>query len=458
MPNARLAPFLSLLLVPALSAQDEPPSALDAALDAAAEVAVEALKQGVTQFAADIVREKMHALVDAFGTRPERRANEILLGWIERKGPKLVHDDPQVQELLDEVAFQRARGRPERLLLPLLALRATCPDDPRVLYALGEAFGVASVVFDAKESASAFRSLLPLLRDKAERAEAPDERTRLLSVFLPELAAAGVLPRAKNEDVGYWLRQQVLGFLETLDAGRPIGIWQLADPRLDNLYEELVVQRRKGDQAACVRVLEVMLAMQRSHPVHLYALAEARASLGPMFDPNKAIESLDEFLDLTDAATVGSAGRQREPLLSRDQLAAQIERFRVADPRDGLEAQRVFARELKAALVERPEEPWLLAPDRTKLAAEVAKLSSQVSQKAKEIEKVEAHLRKNREGLERLRATRHDPADPNRKNERIQDFNEEIDKDETKLAKLRPDHDEKKALLDRLRARLDRFR
>ncbi|MEQ1633182.1 MAG: hypothetical protein ABL997_12465, partial [Planctomycetota bacterium] len=109
-------------------------------------------------------------------------------------------------------------------------------------------------------------------------------------------------------------------------------------------------------------------------------------------------------------------------------------------------------------LVDEPNVAKLLAPDRARLAEEVAKCKRQVATKEAEITQVEKHLQKNRDGLARTRATRCDPADPSRKHERIQDFNEEIEKDEKKLEKLRPEYDEAKAQFDVLKDRLSRFR
>ena len=450
MPLHRLVPLISLITSLALPAQDPSPSKLDLALTAAAVAAADPSTIASGLFASEPMRARLLELVDAMGTRPERRANELLSGWIQRKDGRLEYLDPEVQALLDEVSYQRSRGRPERLLLPILALRAVCPDDPRVLYAMGEAYGVTSPIFNAKQSADTFRALLPLLRDKAERAKTTDERTLQLSAFLPELAADGVLPGANRKDMSFWLRQQVLGFLDALDTGRPIAIWQLADPQLDDLYEELVLMRRKGNQKGCVEVLEAMLAMQRSHPVHIYALAEVRASLGPMFDAAKAVALLEDFLELTNSATVGSAASGADPVLSREDLARQVKRFQSARKRDDLEEQRIFAREIRMALKENPDRPHLIAPDKESLSKKINILRGEATKKAAEIKKVEDHKAENTKRLNDTRNTRDDRADPSRKRERIQHFNEEIEKDEKKLEKLRP-------VLEAIRAELEPY-
>ncbi|MCK5941097.1 MAG: hypothetical protein KAI24_03930 [Planctomycetes bacterium] len=300
-----------------------------------------------------------------------------------KSGPFLIADK-SVTRLLDEVCYQRTRGRPQRMLPALLALRSRYPEDPRVLYALGEAYGIASPVFDAERAHESFHTLLEALRERSEVATEPVGRGRSLAQFLPELTKAGLLLSERPTDTTARLRQHLLQLCETLQSGRPIGLWKLADPQLDRLYEQLSLARTRLDQERCREVLEAMLDMQPVNAVLRFALAEVYLSLGPAFDRNKAAENLEAFLHLTDPATLGGPDDRRPSVLTSADIVKDLERFRLAKPRSNLEEQRIQAHELLDAIgktIRKRDDGLLLAPDREAIEKEVSKLEKSIKSK-----------------------------------------------------------------------------
>jgi hypothetical protein len=91
------------------------------------------------------------------------------------------------------VRHLRTRGRPERMLVPLLALHASFPDDPRVLYCLGEAFGMATPLFDAARAENCFTRLLDVVTPESIEGTNAAGRGTVLGEYLPELRRAGTL-------------------------------------------------------------------------------------------------------------------------------------------------------------------------------------------------------------------------------------------------------------------------
>lgn len=351
--------------------------------------------------------EAVSDFLDALGRASERRAVELLLGELRRHraGPFLVSSETATA-LFDEVRYQRTRGRPERMVPALLALQTRYPDDARVLYCLGEAFGVQSAIFDPGRAEGYFDELLSVLREEGEIATEAVGRGRLLSAFLPELSQAGLLLRERETDTSAWLRRHVMRFRESLSQGDAIGLWRLADPRLDNLYEQLIVARRAFDQARCRELLEAMLRVNPVHPVLQHALAEVYVSGGPEFNPEKATACLDEFLRLTDPAVLGGPDDRRDCVMTADDIVDDLTRFRLAQPRSDLEAQRVAALELRQAMQAKVPEKFLLVPDQGYIRSREKKLESRMRTCEGRIARVERALESNRNKLARFRNQR----------------------------------------------------
>jgi hypothetical protein len=337
--------------------------------------------------AQDIAKAKSAAqdYLDALGKAPERDACRLLVDDLRRheSGP-FVLAEKSVTRLFDEVRYQRTRGRPERMIPPLLALQTRYPDDPRVLYSLGEAFGVASPVFDAERASKSFRKLLDVLRERSEVATDAVGRGRSLAQFLPELSRAGLLLSEAPTDTTARMRQQLLEYCVKLDGGNAIGLWHLADPQMNRLYEQLSQARTRLDQARCCEVLEAMLEMQPVNAVLQFALAEVHLSLGPAFDRGKAKQCLEAFLELTDPATLGGPDDRRPSVLTSEDIVDDLKRFRLAKPRSNLEKQRIAAHDyldaLKTTIRDR-DDGLLLAPDRDTVKKAIKKVAKKVRSK-----------------------------------------------------------------------------
>jgi hypothetical protein len=383
MRNGAPFSFAILLLVGAapLAAQN----LLERKLQALVEVMQGVADGGIGE--EDVAKAKSAAqdYLDALGKAPERDACKLLVDDLRRhkSGPFIIADK-SVTRLLDEVRFQRTRGRPERMLPPLLALQTRYPDDPRVLYALGEAFGVASPVFDAERASKSFRQLLDVLRERSEVATDAVGRGRSLAQFLPELSRAGLLLSEKPTDTSARMRQQLLAYCEKLDGGNAIGLWRLADPQMDRLYEQLSLARARLDQARCCEVLEAMLDMQPVNAVLQFALAEVHLSIGPAFERDKAKKCLEAFLELTDPATLGGPEDRRPSVLTSADIVNDLERFRLAKPRNSLEKQRIAAHDYLDALkktIRKKGGELLLAPDRKSVEREISRCEKRIKSK-----------------------------------------------------------------------------
>ena len=336
------------------------------------------------------------AYSEALGESGERRACDLLIEDLQRHtgGPWVLADE-SVTRLLDEVMYQRTRGRPERMLPALFALNARYPDDARVLYTLGEAYGVASAVFDADRARAAFKRLLDALRENSEVATDPVGRGRSLVQFLPELSRAGLLLKEKTTDTTARMRQQLLKYCDTLAGGRPIGLWRLADPQMDRLFEQLSLARESLDQNRCREVLEAMLEMQPVNPVLQFALAEVHLSRGPAFSRKGARRCLEEFLALTDPATLSGPRDGRSSRVAASDIVVDLDRFRLAKPRSDLEAQRLDAHKYVGLLqktIKRMEDGLLLSPDKRQIVKEITALEKAKTAKAKRNQSTEKYL------------------------------------------------------------------
>jgi hypothetical protein len=379
----RLRPLTLVLgllpVAPALVGQ----SLADRALGAAAQAVDRVLVASAEAAAAELARTAVSELLDALGPCPEREAIGLVLADLRaHQAGRFVLGDATKQKLLDEVRHLRTRGRPERMLVPLLALHASFPDDPRVLYCLGEAFGMATPLFDAARAENCFTRLLDVMTSESIEGTNAAGRGTVLGEYLPELRRAGTLLEEPTIDTTARFRQQILGFREKLREGTPIGLWSLADPQLTRLYECLSTARRQHDQVRSREVLEAMLALQPINPVLEYALAEVRASLGPEWDRQKSIVHLDTFLALTDPALLGGPDDRAARHLTASEVARDLVRFRWARPRTELEAARIGARELRDTLAAGgPGLPLLLAPHRQDVEKRIRKLESERSTK-----------------------------------------------------------------------------
>lgn len=405
MKNGAPVTFALVLLLAAapLAAQ----SLLERKLQALVEAMQAVAGGGVSEQEVAKARSAAQDYLDALGKAPERDACRLLVTDLRQheSGPFIVAEK-SVTRLFDEVKFQRTRGRPERMIPPLLALQTRYPNDPRVLYALGEAFGVASPVFDAERASKSFRQLLEVLRERSEVATDAVGRGRSLAQFLPELSRAGLLLSEAPTDTNARMRQQLLAYCEKLDGGKAIGLWRLADPQMDRLYEQLSLARSRLDQARCCEVLEAMLDMQPVNAVLQFALAEVHLSIGPAFDRSKAKKCLEAFLELTDPATLGGPEDRRPSVLTSADIVSDLTRFRLAKPRSSLEKQRIAAHDYLDALkktIRKKEDGLLLAPDREFVERAISTIEKRIKSKNKYLEPARRNADKYARGAKNTR-------------------------------------------------------
>jgi len=451
--NAAMASLHSMFLGLALAAVSiaSPVAAQSGAslVDNALQTTVRALEAALVRDAEAAVIETAVAAaqdyLDALGRSQEREATQLVVDLLgKRESGAFLLTDSDATRLFDEVRYQRTRGRPQRMLPALLVLQQQYPDDARVLYAMGEAYGIASPVADQEKALAAFERLLEVLRGSASVATTPVGRARLLSEYLPELAAAGLLSPEQQSDGSVWLRRHVLGFCDQLRSGKPIGLWRLADPRLDALYEELVIARRDLDQKRCRELIDAMLAIQPVNPVLCHAAAEVHCSLGPEFNPKKAVSHLDAFLQMTDPGVLGGPDDRRSPIMGKSDVLRDIRRFRLARPRDGLEATRIAARDLKRAMKQRKPERMLLAPNAKELKREFKRLGKQLQRDRRSRNGLKQSLAKNERNLSRVVGTYKEPQ-----------FRQKIAIQKKKLKQWDLRIGELEAKVDRMRSLLD---
>lgn len=347
--------------------------------------------------------------------------------------------DKLVTRLFDKVAFYRSMGRPERMLPALQALRVLRADDARVLFAMGEAFGVASDVFDAARSKDAFEACSRLLETKMSRPKGPRKQADELIKFLPELSG--------DFDASQWLRGRILGFLEVLESGQPIGLWKLRDARMEELREDLIVQRTKGSQRGIVDVLKAILQVNPGDPGAHYMLGELRASLGPEFNPPESQKCYERFLELTAESRFEQAPGSESPIMSREDVASSMRKLLIAGGRDDLQAMRVHAKSVIDDIRTQGKKftPLMIYPDLSELATEHDELVRSIGEHEAEITKLEKQVREAELARERvrnerdrkMRETKKGFFDPEPYNDRISGYGATIKKNQPKVVEHR---------------------
>lgn len=387
----------ALLCAPGFAAapQDPPPAAAPAAEELEAR-----LRDCLAEFAdTATLRLRLELYRKALGARAEVA---VIVGLLEalRDCPpdrKPTLEGARITELLDRVAYHRRRGHPERMLPALAVLRELLPNDARVLYALGEAYGVQSPVFDSRKAEVAFAQLYEQLLTEPNRPKTPVAQTKELVKFLPELGGP--------TDRTAWLRDRVRGFCETLRDNQPIGLWKLRDPRLEELQEDLRVALPHGNQAELVGVLTQIRAVHPDDPASCYMLAQVHASLGPQFQPDRSIELFRQFLDLT-AEERFQKQADEDPLATRDEVAKRLRSMQVSDAKDDLQALRMAAKETLAtfAAARGKPQPFVFFPELPQLQALVRELQKQVDKEAPDLQKTTDRIAVLKSELEAAKA------------------------------------------------------
>lgn len=378
------------------AAQQDPPAAV--------ETTVAAVEQHLLACLADladvvVLRQKLDLYRQALGTRGEAAVIVLLLEALRDCPPdrKPTLEAARLTELLDRVGFHRRRGHPERMLPPLRVLQELLPDDARVLYALGEAYGVQSPAFDSRKAEAAFARLYEQLLTEPATPKTPRAQARELVKFLPELGG--------NTDRTAWLRDRVRGFCETLRDGQPIGLWKLRDPRLEELQEDLRVVLPRGFQREIVEVLEQMRTIHPDDPASCYMLAQLHASMGPLFKSERSVELFRQFLEMTtEERFVKSA--DEDPLMSRDDVAQRMLGMQLATAKDQLQALRIVAKETVIELTPPKGKPqaMLFFPERALLESLTRELSKEMGKENEELRKSSERIARVKSELEAAKA------------------------------------------------------
>jgi hypothetical protein len=207
------------------------------------------------------------------------------------------------------------------------------------------------------------------------------------------------------------MRQQLLAYRETLQSGRPIGLWRLADPQMDRLYEQLSLARRALDQRRCREIIEAMLEMQPVNPVLQFSLAEVCMSRGPAYSRKHARAALEAFLELTDPATLKGRAGQPNAVITAADVVRDLARFRLAEPRSDLEEQRLAAHDYLAALrssIKRMEDGLLLCPHGARLEDEIIIHEKEIATLNKQIRSKEKYLRPAQVNVAKYQAKEND--------------------------------------------------
>jgi len=181
-------------------------------------------------------------------------------------GEKLDADSPVLDQLLEQVRACRASEHPEHLLVPVLALSRHIPDDPRVLFGLGEGLGVESApTFDSDAAAAALARLQGLLAgDDAEAAGAA------LIAFLG----------AKGKDGARGVRRAITLYRGNLGQGRPIVLAKGFDVDVDRVLARAKAARRSGDQAECLQCAKELRETNPNDPAPDLLEGEVYGSIG----------------------------------------------------------------------------------------------------------------------------------------------------------------------------------
>lgn len=345
------------------------------------------------------LRIRLEAYRKALGAHAEVAVVVCLLDGLRNCPPdaKPTLEGARITELLDRVSFHRRRGHPERMLPALAVLEKLLPNDARVLYSLGEAYGVQSPVFDAHKAEAAFARLYEQLVTEPNRPKTPLAQTAELVKFLPELG--GPLDRTA------WFRDRVRGFCETLRDGQPIGLWKLRDPRLEELQEDLRVALPHGVQKELVDILTQVRAIHPDDPASCYMLAQVHASLGPAFLPDRSVELFRQFLDLTAEERFQKASEE-DPLATRDEVAKRLRGLQVANAKDDLQALRMDAKEILAqfAAAKGKPQPYVFFPELSVLQTTLKELQKQWEKDGPELEKTTNRIAVLKQELESARA------------------------------------------------------
>jgi len=391
----RRQPLLAAVVLFALA----PPARAQEPDDSPVETTVAAVEQHLLACLVDLastalLQQRLDRYRRSLGTRAEAQVIALLLEGLADCPPdqKPSLEGARITELLDRVSFHRRRGHPERMLPALLVLQHLLPDDARVLYALGEAYGVQSPAFDARQAEMAFAQLYEQLLVEPATPKTPRAQARELVKFLPELGG--------STDRTAWLRDRVRGFCETLRDGQAIGLWKLRDPRLEELQEDLLVVLPRGVQREQVAVLEQIRAVHPDDPASCYMLAQLHASMGPEWQPARSIELFREFLDLTAEQRFQTVGDEA-PLMSRDDVARRMMAMQLGEAKDQLQSLRIVAKEILIELQPAKGKPeaGLYFPEKKELERRVKELQRAQTKEDTVLRKADERIAKVRQDL-----------------------------------------------------------
>lgn len=377
-----------------------------------------------------------------------------------KRGQSAALDDLTATKLVDRISRHRRKGRLGPMLTALVLFQELRPDEPLVLYGLGEAYGTQSPWFDPAKALAAFDKLTGQLETPTPPTKkSAQARYQLVFDHLPELSGGN---REGRID---WFRRKVGDFCELLRRGEPISLWSLRDPRLEELQEDLIVAMRSGVNKEILDVLGQMLAIHSEDPGTLFLRAKVLASFGDTFDATKSLKDLERFLEITSESKFES-NQDQDPRMNREDVARRLKSMAQFTAKDDLQELRIEAKELQRDLTPaggKPQ-PKLHYPDIEKLRTEIKnreKLNQELRDLETKIADAERKLASARETYRqwqaRDRQLRKGLSDPQPYLDEIQKWNEVFKKHTRKQEQVVKQVEEKVPAMEDLQKALQAF-
>ena len=318
------------------------------------------------------LRATNSTFLDVIGKADHRKAYQTLGALCKKHaGGPFAISDKDAAKLLTQVRALRRQVHPQELVPLLMMLQLGRATDTRIRYTLAEAFGSSSMSTDTKRASRHLQQVLARIRNDDEHGATGIKPLAELIAFLPELGSAAAALEEDRDDTVARFRSHLARCIDRLDQELPIDPWSfgqegLAQEQLILIWEQLISARQRLEQERCIELLQTMLDIQPHNPVMHMAMAEVQMSLGPAFDRNGAKKSLNNFLALTKPSQLRVSKDRRFRATTEEQVLRDLDRFRLAAPRNDLESQRVAANDyldmLKSTL-KKSEDGLLLAPD-----------------------------------------------------------------------------------------------
>jgi hypothetical protein len=305
------------------------------------------------------------------------------------------------EPLLAEIAARRSCNDPPHHLLPLplIVQKANQLDDARVAFALFEAWGTKSPVFDDKAAQSAAAAF-----DKAMAGATADAQTAIRKHF-PELAAFRKNGAVNATASSVWLRELVARKAKELAPGNELRL-VLRVEMLNTAraaFAEDVREATNNVDAGMQRDLQWLASLDRENTAPHLVRAMALASFGSGGTRNAINEELQAWEK--GAKDMALATKQLEevgwsviaPGTTPAQVAQELKAYAKKDVKDGM--RRVWTPQRTwfpdAQFVEKRK--LAIPRERSKLEAENGDLTERIRRHDRAIAELEAEYKKTRD-------------------------------------------------------------